>query len=135
MVRDPAQPAQATCIALTRARRQQALVLCLGLAVLALVALGGLVVSFLVTPEDIETGRVVLSPPCAARLLFGVDCPVCGLSRAFCAISHGELTRAMHYHALAPILYPLTWLGAGASAWGAGRSAARLVAPAGGNRP
>ena len=97
--------------------------LCLGLSALALMALGGLLVSFMVTPDDIEAGRVVLSPPCAARLLFGVDCPICGLTRAFCAMSHGELARAMGYHALAPILYPLTWAGALVSAWGAVRSA------------
>ena len=114
-----------------RARRQQALVLCLGLSALAVVALGGLLVSFVVTPDDIEAGRVVLSPPCAARLLFGVDCPICGLTRAFCAMSHGELGRAMQYHLLAPILYPLTWIGAGVSAWGAGRSAMALAPPLG----
>ncbi len=35
-----------------------------------------------------------LPPLCTSRIVFGLDCPGCGLTRAFIAISHGRLERA-----------------------------------------
>lgn len=70
-----------------------------------------LVVSFSVTPEDIETGRVVLSPTCHFKATFGRECPTCGLTRAFCALSHGRLGDAQRYNRAAPALYALWWAG------------------------
>jgi hypothetical protein len=134
-MRERAAGTRVMAAALASARGQQALTVLLGLSVLALGLAAALTVSFLVSPDDIETGKVVLSPPCASRLLFGVDCPICGLSRAFCALSHGELSRAMRYHSLAPVLYLLTWLGAGSSLWGAARSAMVLRALPSGSAP
>jgi hypothetical protein len=82
------------------------------LLVLALV----LAVSFVVTPEDIESGRVVLSPTCHFKAIFGRECLTCGLTRAFAALSHGRLDDAWRYNRGAPVLYALLWLGAVAAA-------------------
>ncbi|HEU4539014.1 MAG TPA: DUF2752 domain-containing protein, partial [Polyangiaceae bacterium] len=70
-----------------------------------------LVVSFAVTPEDIEAGRVVLSPACHFKATFGRECPTCGLTRAFCALSHGRLDDARRYNRASPPLYALWWAG------------------------
>ncbi len=75
----------------------------------AALALGILLVSFGVTAEEIELGRVVLSPPCVLKSYFGIECFSCGLTRAFCCLSHGEFQRALAYHRLAPLVYVLVW--------------------------
>ncbi|MBL9022159.1 MAG: DUF2752 domain-containing protein [Myxococcales bacterium] len=76
-----------------------------------------LFISFAVTPEDIESGRVVLSPTCHFKLVFGRECWTCGMTRAFTALSHGRLTDALAYNRGAPLLYGLAWLaGVGAAA-------------------
>jgi hypothetical protein len=76
-----------------------------------------LAVSFAVSPEDIESGRVVLSPSCHFKLVFGRECWTCGMTRAFTALSHGRLTDALAYNRGAPLFYGLAWLaGVGAAA-------------------
>lgn len=62
-------------------------------------------VSFLVTPEELESDRVVLGPPCLFLRLFGAPCPSCGMSRAFCAISHGEFMRALQFNSASLLIY------------------------------
>ncbi len=99
------------------------LVVYAGLVVLTVAALS---VSFLVSPAEIESGRVLLSPPCLMRRLFGVSCPTCGLTRAFCALSHGDFTAALMFHPLSPLVYGAAWLGTVAAAVGAFRSAKEL---------
>jgi hypothetical protein len=76
-----------------------------------------LAVSFAVTPEDIESGRVVLSPPCLFKLAVGRPCPSCGLTRAFAALSHGELELASSYNRAGLAVYALFWLTALAAAF------------------
>lgn len=73
---------------------------------------GALLVSFLVTPADIETGRVILSTPCLTRTVLGIPCPSCGLTRAFCALSHGDFPAALAYNPLSPVMYGFFWIGA-----------------------
>ncbi len=70
-----------------------------------------LVVSFVVTPEQISSGAVTLSPECWFRSAFGVGCPTCGLTRAFTALSHLRWSDALDYHRAAPIVYLLWWVG------------------------
>jgi len=41
---------------------------------------------------------------CPFRLMTGVPCPGCGLTRAFCLMAHGHFAEATHYHALAPVV-------------------------------
>lgn len=64
-----------------------------------------LAVSCCITPRDLETGRVRLVPP---QLLLGGTrhhCPFCGLTRSFCALSHGDLTAGRRYHPAGPVFY------------------------------
>jgi hypothetical protein len=41
---------------------------------------------------------------CPLRALTGYACPGCGMTRAFCAIGHGEFARAVGYNALSPFV-------------------------------
>jgi hypothetical protein len=55
---------------------------------------------------------------CPFRSLTGLLCPGCGMTRAFCALGHGELMRAIHFNALSPLLYlsfAIVWVGAAAT--------------------
>ncbi len=71
---------------------------------------GVLGLSFVVTPEDIETGRIVLSPECLMKRWLGHDCPTCGLTRAFTALSHARLGDAIGFHVASPVVYAGWWL-------------------------
>jgi hypothetical protein len=95
-------------------------------AVLAPLALV-LAISFVVTPEDVESGRVVLSPTCTYRRIFGRDCPTCGMTRAFAAMSHGRVGDAFRYNRAAPFVYAFWWIGAAAAAAALARATVDLA--------
>ena len=42
---------------------------------------------------------------CPFRAVTGLPCPGCGMTRAFCAIGHGDFTGALGYNVLAPFVY------------------------------
>ena len=44
---------------------------------------------------------------CSSRMLFGVDCPGCGMTRAFISISHGQLRRAWQFNPASFVVYLL----------------------------
>ena len=54
---------------------------------------------------------------CPLRLLFGVPCPLCGITRALYSVLHGDVAAAFYYHPLWPaveillILYLLAFAG------------------------
>lgn len=55
---------------------------------------------------------------CPFRALTGYPCPGCGMTRAFSAIAHGELWRAVRYNPLSPLLFLAliaVWVGAAAT--------------------
>jgi hypothetical protein len=79
-----------------------------GLLVVALAA--ALAVSFLVTPEQIESGKLVLSPACPTKRFFGFECLSCGMTRAFTALGHGQLSRALDYNRLSPFVWIGLWI-------------------------
>lgn len=60
----------------------------------------------------VPQGETVVTPgggslgvTCPSHLLFGVDCPFCGLTRSFVALAHGDLGRALHFHPAGPLLF------------------------------
>ena len=66
------------------------------------------VASVLWHPAD--DGGLVL---CPFRAATGIPCPGCGLTRAFCAMGKGDVSRAFGFHALGPTLFVvagLLWL-------------------------
>ncbi len=75
-----------------------------------------LALSFAVTPEQIESGEVVVAPTCTWKRVFGRPCPTCGLTRGFAALSHGRLDDATHYNRGVLFVYALWWLGTVGSA-------------------
>ncbi|HEX8889854.1 MAG TPA: DUF2752 domain-containing protein [Pyrinomonadaceae bacterium] len=42
---------------------------------------------------------------CPFRALTHLPCPGCGMTRAFCALAHGEFWRAIKLNALSPLLF------------------------------
>ena len=55
---------------------------------------------------------------CPFRAVTGYPCPGCGMTRAFSAIAHGELWRAVVYNPLSPLLFLallLVWANAAAT--------------------
>ncbi|MFZ5518002.1 MAG: DUF2752 domain-containing protein [Candidatus Zhuqueibacterota bacterium] len=44
-------------------------------------------------------------PSCYFKSLTGLDCPSCGLSRSFYAVSHFHIHDAFRYHLMGPILF------------------------------
>lgn len=37
-------------------------------------------------------------PKCPTKLIFGIDCPGCGLQRAIHALLHGDIVKAINYN-------------------------------------
>jgi len=84
---------------------------------LLVAGLGGVLgASFAVSPGDIDEGKVWLTPTCPTKRFFGVECPTCGMTRAFTSLSRGQWGEAMRYNRASPLVYVLTWTG---MAWGA----------------
>lgn len=72
-------------------------------SVFAAFAAGALLLSFLVSPEGLPAVEV-----CSFRSLTGLPCPGCGLTRGFCAISHGRFRDAWGFNAFAWPFYGLS---------------------------
>ena len=64
-----------------------------------------LLASFIVPLETVERGPTL----CLFRRLTGRRCLGCGNTRAFVALSHGEVKRALRHNFLSPLLYLLCW--------------------------
>jgi hypothetical protein len=62
-------------------------------------------------------------PVCGFHWLTGRPCPLCGLTRALCALGKGHWEAALRLHALSPLVLALL-------AWACLSALARLEAPA-----
>ena len=49
--------------------------------------------------------KTAMPETCASQRLFGIDCPGCGMTRAFISISSGRLTRAWNFNPASFIVY------------------------------
>ena len=48
---------------------------------------------------------------CAFRAVTSLPCPSCGMTRAFVALSHGDLRAATAFNVASPFVYAAAWLG------------------------
>lgn len=77
----------------------------------AVVATGGalaLLASALISPAGVESGPIL----CPFRLLTGIPCPACGLTRSWVHLAHGDLATSLSSHPVGPALMALTMLAA-----------------------
>ena len=42
---------------------------------------------------------------CWVHAAFGIDCPMCGMTRSFVALAHGHVREAFAFHAAGPLLF------------------------------
>src|SRR5439155_3069638 len=63
-----------------------------------------LALSFLLPPNGIP-GKM-----CIYKALTGIECPACGLTRSFVAISHGRWAVAVRTNPAGPLVYVFFWL-------------------------
>ena len=42
---------------------------------------------------------------CWLHAAFGIDCPMCGMTRSFVALAHGDLGAAFRFHPAGPLLF------------------------------
>ncbi len=75
-------------------------------SVAGIVALGA---SFATTPAELDTGGRPLSL-LGALVRPHERCPLCDMTHAFCALSHGELELALAYNGASPAWYAAAWL-------------------------
>ena len=77
---------------------------------LLFISVGVIAVSFCLRADDqqgifVPGSRFALPPLCSSRLLLGIECPGCGLTRAFVAISHGRIQRAWELNRASMLMY------------------------------
>jgi hypothetical protein len=65
-----------------------------------------LIISCIVRSDRIESGAIRLGPECFMQQMIGRNCPGCGMTRAFCSVSHGEFRTAYRYNPLILVYYP-----------------------------
>ncbi|MDE3246631.1 MAG: DUF2752 domain-containing protein [Acidobacteriota bacterium] len=80
-----------------------------GAVILSLVSL-----AILFTSIVLPAGGFPGIDACAFHALTGLSCPSCGLTRAFCAISHGQFGEAWSLHPFSFLFYALVLAGVGA---------------------
>ena len=73
-------------------------------------ACGVLLLSFLMRSEGESSVYMPgfnspMPETCAAKRLFGIDCPGCGMTRAFISISSGQFVRAWNFNRAGIVLY------------------------------
>ncbi|MHC5038921.1 MAG: DUF2752 domain-containing protein [Planctomycetota bacterium] len=53
----------------------------------------------------ISSRHIYTLPCCLFRALTGAPCPLCGLTRSFVSLSHGDFKAAFLFHPFGPVLY------------------------------
>jgi len=76
----------------------------------------------ILTPEgtQLRLGQITLPSTCTFKLVTGLPCPGCGLTRSLVAAAHGNWRQSVTYHRMGPVflillvlqsLYRITWMG------------------------
>lgn len=86
-----------------RARRQHHLLILVAVIVVLVLAFALEVRS--PTQVGIRGIEGVLPPSCRFRTWTGLDCPSCGLTRAFISIAHGDLSAALAFNPVSPLVF------------------------------
>jgi hypothetical protein len=75
--------------------------------ILLLACAGVLAASFILRPR--EGGLSLFGWPwpfyCRLHETFGVRCALCGMSRSFCSLAHGDIGASFGFHRLGPLLF------------------------------
>ncbi|MFY9114657.1 MAG: DUF2752 domain-containing protein [Dethiobacteria bacterium] len=62
------------------------------------------IIILLITPTSFfETNFSI----CIFKNLTGIECPGCGMTRAFSSLFHGDIIGAVHHHKLVVVIFPL----------------------------
>ena len=71
-----------------------------------------LIAAAVLTPhaESLTLGGLRWPLHCWLHATFGVRCAMCGMSRAFCALAHGDLGASLGFHPLGPAAFALSVL-------------------------
>jgi hypothetical protein len=56
-------------------------------------------------------------PPCLFHQVTGQPCPMCGATRSFVALAHGDIARSVYLYPLAPVLFLAMLIGIVYGAW------------------
>ncbi len=86
-----------------RTRRQHHLLILVGVVVVLVLAFALEVRS--PTQVGIRGIDGVLPPSCRFRSWTGLDCPTCGLTRSFVSIAHGDLSAALGFNPVSPLVF------------------------------
>jgi len=70
--------------------------------------LTGITATILAISFAVRASQLPKTPYCGFKAITGKPCPGCGLTRSFCAISHGRLGKAWDYNPFGFPLYVLT---------------------------
>lgn len=54
-------------------------------------------------------GEISFPRTCSSRIVFGIDCPGCGMTRAFIAISDGRFGHAWQLNRASFVVYAFVW--------------------------
>lgn len=63
-----------------------------------------------VSTNDLYLFRYKWPVDCLLYQTFGIKCSLCGLTRSFCSLAHGDLRASVKFHPLGPALFAFTCL-------------------------
>lgn len=78
-------------------------------AVVLVMCTGVMALSILLKPDGQELSLLGHRWPwrCWLRDTFGLECALCGLSRSFCSLARADITAALAFHRLGPLVFAL----------------------------
>lgn len=80
--------------------------------VILLLCVSILLFSLLLNEKEGELYFLGLKWPhrCPLYETFGIKCALCGLTRSFCSLAHGDWHQALRFHFIGPIIFAFTCL-------------------------